>query len=65
MQLIYILTDEAGFNLAKRKGWGWNIIGHFAIVNVPGQCGGNMTMYVAVSQQVAIHWYTNLGPYNT
>ena len=36
--------DEAGFNLTKRRKLGWNIIGHRATVDVPGQQGGNITM---------------------
>eukprot|EP00063_Salmo_salar_P033425 XP_014008260.1 PREDICTED: uncharacterized protein LOC106575994 isoform X1 [Salmo salar] len=37
IQHVYIYIDEAGFSLAKRRGQGRNIIGHGAIVNVPGQ----------------------------
>ncbi|KAL3975101.1 hypothetical protein ACER0C_001952 [Sarotherodon galilaeus] len=39
-----IFVDEAGFNLTKRRKRGRNIIGHRAIVNVPGQRGGNVTI---------------------
>ncbi|XP_041118603.1 uncharacterized protein LOC121322555 [Polyodon spathula] len=65
IQHVYIYIDEAGFNLAKRRGRGRNIIGHRAIVNVPGQRGGNITMCTAVSQQGVLHHHANLGPYNT
>ncbi|XP_041102761.1 uncharacterized protein LOC121314041 [Polyodon spathula] len=65
IQHVYIYIDEAGFNLAKRRGRGRNIIGHRAIVNVPGQRGGNITMCAAISQQGILHHHTNLGPYNT
>ncbi|XP_025762446.1 uncharacterized protein LOC109201766 [Oreochromis niloticus] len=46
-----IFVDEAGFNLTKRRKRGRNIIGHRAIVNVPGQRGGNVTMCAAISQR--------------
>ncbi|XP_031688651.1 uncharacterized protein LOC109897194 [Oncorhynchus kisutch] len=62
VQHVYIYIDEAGFNLAKRSGQGRNIIGHRAIVNVPGQRGGNIT---AISQQGVLYHHANLGPYNT
>ncbi|XP_058258311.1 uncharacterized protein LOC131361293 [Hemibagrus wyckioides] len=40
----FIVIDEAGFNLTKvRRRWR-NIIGHRAILNVPGQRGGNITV---------------------
>ncbi|XP_066545881.1 uncharacterized protein LOC136712949 isoform X2 [Amia ocellicauda] len=60
VQHVYIYIDEAGFNLVKRRGQGRTIIGHCAIVNVPGQRGGNITMCAAV-----LHHHANLGPYNT
>lgn len=45
----YIFVDEAGFNLAKRRRRGRNIIGQRAIVEVPGQRGGNVTPCAAIS----------------
>ena len=60
-----ILVDEAGFNLTKRRRRGRNIIGHRAIVNVPGQRGGNVTMCAAISQRGVLHRHASLGPYNT
>ncbi|XP_047662723.1 uncharacterized protein LOC125140009 [Tachysurus fulvidraco] len=45
----YIFVDEAGFNLAKRRRRGWKIIGQHAIVEVPGQHGGNVTLCAAIS----------------
>lgn len=45
----YIFVDEAGFNLAKRRRRGWNIIGQRAIVEVPGQHGGNVSQCAAIS----------------
>lgn len=62
-ELIYV--DEAGFNLAKTRGRGRNIIGHRAIINVPGQRGGNITMCAAISQNGVLHHHAILGPYNT
>ncbi|RXN14312.1 interleukin-1 receptor accessory -like 1-A isoform X3 [Labeo rohita] len=35
-----VFVDEAGFNLTKTRRRGRNIIGHRAIINVPGQRGG-------------------------
>ncbi|XDV33829.1 hypothetical protein PO909_004097 [Leuciscus waleckii] len=40
-----LFVDEAGFNLTKTRRRGRNIIGHRAIINVPGRRGGN-TNYV-------------------
>ncbi|XP_063324685.1 uncharacterized protein LOC134634684 [Pelmatolapia mariae] len=60
-----IFVDEAGFNLTKRRKRGRNIIGHRAIVNVPGQRGGNVTMCAAISQRGVLHRHAVLGPYNT
>ncbi|GAA6078851.1 uncharacterized protein LOC113635738, partial [Tachysurus ichikawai] len=57
----YISVDEAGFNLAKRRRRGWNIIGQRAIVEVPGQRCGKVTL-CAVG---VIHHHATLGPYNT
>lgn len=65
IQHVYIYIDEAGFNLAKRRGRWRNIIGHRAIANVPGQRGGNITVWAAVNQQCVLHHHANLGPYNT
>lgn len=49
-ELIYV--DEAGFNLAKKQGTsGRNIIGHRAVITVPGQRGGNITMCAAISKK--------------
>ncbi len=58
-------VDEAGFNLTKTRRRGRNIIGHRAIINVPGQRGGNITMCAAISQNGVVHHHATLGPYNT
>ena len=64
IQHEFIYVDEAGFNLAKTRRRGRNVIGHRAITNVPGQQGGNITICVAVTQNGVLHRYENLGPYN-
>lgn len=61
----YIFVDEAGFNLAKRRRRGRNIIGQRAIVEVPGQRGGNVTLCAAISNHGVLHRHATLGPYNT
>lgn len=60
-----LFVDEAGFNLTKTRRRGRNIIGHRAIINVPGQRGGNITMCAAISQNGVVHHHATLGPYNT
>ncbi|XP_052349887.1 uncharacterized protein LOC127915112 [Oncorhynchus keta] len=45
----FIFIDDAGFNLAKTRRRGRNVIGHRAIIDVPGQRGGNITMCAAIS----------------
>ncbi len=61
----FIFIDEAGFNLTKRRKRGRNIIGQRAIVEVPGQRGGNITMCAAITHHGVIHHHATLGPYNT
>ncbi len=58
-------VDKAGFKLTKTRRRGRNIIGHRAIINVPGQRGGNITMCAAISQNGVVHHHATLGPYNT
>ena len=60
-----LFVDEAGFNLTKTRRRGRNIIGHRAIINDPGQRGGNITMCAAISQNGVVHHHATLGPYNT
>ncbi|KAJ8369545.1 hypothetical protein SKAU_G00095730 [Synaphobranchus kaupii] len=60
----YIFIDEAGFNFTKRRSRR-NIIGHRAIVDVPGQRGGNVTICAAISKWGVLHHHATLGPYNT
>ncbi len=61
----YMYMDEAGFNLTKRRRRGRNVTGHRAIVDVPGQRGGNVTLCAAISNHGVVHHHANLGPYNT
>ncbi len=61
----FIYMDEAGFNLTKRRRRGRNIIGHRAIIDVPGQRGGNITMGAAISENGVLKHIPIIGPYNT
>ncbi|XP_076837164.1 uncharacterized protein LOC143482637 isoform X4 [Brachyhypopomus gauderio] len=61
----FIFVDEAGFNLNKRRRRGRNIIGRRAIVDVPGQRGGNITLCAAMSSRGLLHRHAELGAYNT
>ncbi|XP_016372823.1 uncharacterized protein LOC107712180 [Sinocyclocheilus rhinocerous] len=61
-ECIYI--DEAGFNLSKNRRRGRNIIGQRAILHVPGQRGGNITLCAAISLRGLLHHHAKLGPYN-
>lgn len=61
----YIYVDEVGFNLTKTRRRGRNVIGQRAIINVPGQRGGNVTMCAAITQNGVLHHHATLGPYNT
>ncbi|XP_039468154.1 translation initiation factor IF-2-like [Oreochromis aureus] len=45
----YIFVDEAGFNLAKTRRRGRNLIGQRATIQVPGQ-RGNISMCAAISE---------------
>ncbi|XP_039666173.1 uncharacterized protein LOC120564968 [Perca fluviatilis] len=60
-----IFLDEAGFNLTERRRRGRNIIGQRAIVELPGQRVGNVTICAAISSYGVIHRHVTLGPYNT
>ncbi|XP_036970874.1 trace amine-associated receptor 2-like [Acanthopagrus latus] len=61
----FIFIDEAGFNLTKRRRRGRNVIGQRAIVEVPGQRGGNITMCAAITHHGVTHHHATLGPYIT
>lgn len=40
-------------------------MGHFVIVHIYGQHGGNITMCAAISQNGVIHHHATFGPYNS
>ena len=60
-----IYVDEAGFNLAKTRRRGRNIIGKRATINVPGQRGANITMCAAISSAGLVLHKCQIGPYNS
>ena len=60
----FIFVDEAGFNLAKTRGRGRNVIGQRATVAVPGQRGANITMCAALSNDGLLLHKPLIGPYN-
>ncbi len=62
IQHEFIYVDEAGFNLTRTRRRGRNIIGHRAIVNVPGQRGGNITLCAAITQNGVLHQPCPYGP---
>ncbi|KAF0032006.1 hypothetical protein F2P81_016561 [Scophthalmus maximus] len=61
----FIYVDEAGFNLAKTRRQGRDVVGQRAVVNVPGQRWGNITLCSAISVQGVLHHHATIGPYNT
>ncbi|XP_076747397.1 uncharacterized protein LOC143421550 [Maylandia zebra] len=61
----FIDIDEAGFNLAKRRRRGRNVIGKRATVDVPGQRGANITMCAAIANAGLLLHRCQVGPYNT
>ena len=62
---VFIYVDEAGFNLAKIRRRGRNIIGHRATVTVPGQRGANITICAAISTNGVLCHIPCIGPYNS
>lgn len=61
----FVYVDEAGFNLAKTRCRGRNVIGQRATVDVPGQRGANSTMCAALSNNGLLLHKPLIGPYNT
>ncbi len=45
--------DEAGFNLAKTRRRGRNVVGQRAVVNVPGQRGGKSPCVLQLVSKVS------------
>ncbi|XP_052414330.1 uncharacterized protein LOC127959292 [Carassius gibelio] len=62
---ILIFMDEAGFNLAKTRRRGRNVIGKRATVIIPGQRGANITMCTVISTDGVLLHRPLIGPYNT
>jgi hypothetical protein len=58
-----ILIDEAGFSddEEERKEHHWST----CHIEVPGQRGGNVIVYTAMSHNGVLHRHATLGPYNT
>jgi hypothetical protein len=50
-----ILIDEPGSNWVKTRRRGRNIIGQRAIIEVPGQRRGNVTVCAAMSHNGVLH----------
>lgn len=61
----FIFIDEAGFDLCKTRRRGRHVTGQRAIVHVPGQRGGNITLCAAISLRGLLHHHAKLGPYNS
>ncbi|XP_055062950.2 uncharacterized protein [Misgurnus anguillicaudatus] len=60
----FLFLDEAGFNLAKTRRRGRNVIGQRATVTVPGQRGANITMCAAISKDGVVGRRPRIGSYN-
>lgn len=60
----FIFLDEAGFNLAKTRRRGQNLIGQRAILQVPGQRGANINISAAISEDGVVGHRPYIGPYN-
>ncbi|KAI2667123.1 5-(hydroxymethyl)furfural oxidase [Labeo rohita] len=56
----FIYVDEAGFSLAKTRRRARNVVGPRAVVNVPGQRGGNITLCAAISVQGVLRHHATL-----
>ena len=61
----FICVDKAGYNLAKKRCRGRNVIGQRAAVDVPGQGGANITMCAALRNNGLLLHKPLIGPYNT
>ena len=56
------LHTWGGLNLTKARQRGRNIIGHRAIINLPGQRGGNITLCAAFTQNGVLLRHAKIGP---
>lgn len=61
----FIFLEEAVFNLAKTRRRGRNLIGHWAIDQVPGQQGANITICETTPEDGVLGHRPCIGPYNT
>nr|XP_046213824.1 uncharacterized protein LOC124040776 isoform X1 [Oncorhynchus gorbuscha] len=59
----FLFLDEAGFNLAKTRK-GQNFIGQRATIQVPGQCGANITICETISEDGVVGRKPRIGSYN-
>jgi hypothetical protein len=60
-----VFVEEAGFNLAKGRRRGRNLIGHRTTIGTPGRRGGNITMCAAISENAVSTHIPHIGPYKT
>lgn len=58
---LFFFIGEAGFNVAKKMDG--TLLA--TVVNVPGQCGGNIITWTAITQQGVLHHHANVGLYKT
>ena len=65
MTHILVFVDEAGFNLAKGRRHGNNLIGRRVTIGTPGQHGGNISMCADISENGVSTHIQHIGPYNT
>lgn len=65
LQQTFRDIDEVGFNVRTMRRRGRNVLVQRVIVNVPGQCGDNITLCASLSQNRLLHHQVNFGPYNT
>ena len=61
----YVLFDEAGFNLNKKRRRGRNIIGERATVETAAERGGNITICAAMSEDGFLYHEEVLGAFNS
>ena len=60
----FLFLDEAGFHLAKTWSRGRYFIGQRATIQVPGQCGVNITMCAAISEDGVLGHRPRIRSYN-
>ncbi|XP_032886006.1 uncharacterized protein LOC116978827 [Amblyraja radiata] len=60
----FVFVDEAGFNLAKTRRRGRNLIGQRATIQVPARRGANISMCAAISEDGVVGRRSLIGAYN-